>query len=382
MRAKPKVFLLHSEISPYRLPLFEELSKNVNLHVYFCKAKSKKRLWDVSVRGHAFKNTILKSISIGPLIINYSLPVELLTDSYDVYIIDDDPRLTLSKLLTFVVAKILHKPVIVWSGAIEDGYYSKPIDLINRYLFASIRRFVYHYADAFLTYGTKTAEFLTKNGVPEEKIYVGTQSVSESQLKVQMEFAPKDDLKRKLGFENKKIILFLGYFIKRKGVFELMEAYRRLNRDDTVLIMVGAGREEMKLKSLAGGRKDVHFPGYATGTEKANYYAIADIFVLPSHVDTWPMVILEAMVFKLPIITTTGAGCTKELIRKGNIIAVEPGDVNALTISMERLLSDSKMRREMASRSAIIIKEYSIERRVRLFMEAVCYCIPSHLRTN
>jgi len=356
MGDKPRVFLLHSEMSPYRLPLFEELAQKVDLEVYFCQAKSKKRLWNASIEGYSFKSKVLKFINVGPLIINYSLPFELLFRRYQIYIIDDDPRLTFSKLVVFLIAKMFRRPVIIWSGAVEEGYYNKIEDLINRYLFAPIRHLVYHHADAFIAYGHKTADFLAKHGVPREKIYIGTQAVPQvSQIRIN-----KEELKGKLGFSGKKIILFVGYFTKRKGIFELIEAFKQLNHDDTILIMAGAGKEERRLKSLAAGRTDIYFPGYVTGETKANYYAIADIFVLPTFVDPWGLVINEAMMFGLPIITTTGAGAS-ELI-KGNGIVTEPGDVEALRSAMEYLLDNDEVRSEMGVKSREIIKNYTVQR--------------------
>jgi len=357
MGDKPRVLLLHSEMSPYRLPLFEELAQKVDLEVYFCQAKSKKRLWNASTEGYSFKSKILKCINVGPLIINYLLPFELLSKCYQIYIIDDDPRLTFSKLSAFLTAKLLKKPVIIWSGAIEEGYHNKIENLVNRYLFVPIRHLVYHYADAFVAYGQKTVNFLVKNGVPKEKIHIGTQAVPQaSQIQYQIN---KKELKGKLGFSGKKIILFVGYFTKRKGIFELIEAFKQLNRDDTILIMAGAGKEERRLKTLTAGRNDIYFPGYVTGKVKANYYGIADIFVLPTFVDPWGLVINEAMTFGLPIITTTGAGAS-ELI-KGNGIVIEPGDVEALRSAMEYLLDNDEVRSEMGAKSKEIIKNYTIQ---------------------
>lgn len=110
---------------------------------------------------------------------------------------------------------------------------------------------------------------------------MGTQVISDRQVK-RVEIS-----KKALGFPNKKIILFLSYFYKHKGGDVLIEVFKKMNRRDSILIMAGAGEEENTLKSLAEGRGNIYFPEYVLGKEKAKYYSIADIFVLPTFWDSW-----------------------------------------------------------------------------------------------
>jgi len=228
---------------------------------------------------------------------------------------------------------------------------------------------VYRYADAFLAYGPKTRDFLVKNGVPKEKIYIGINAIPETEIKGFMHMINREKLKKQLGFSHKKVVLFVGYFTKRKGIVELIDAFKQINRNDTILIMVGAGPEEKRLKALAEGYSNIYFPGYLEKEEKAKYYAIADIFVLPTFIDPWGLVINEAMMFGLPIITTTGCGAS-ELI-KGNGIVIKPGDIDALRESMKYLIENDEVRTKMGAKSKEIIKEYTIDKAVERIVEVV-----------
>ena len=376
---KPKVFLLHSEISPYRLPLFEELSKKVDLQVCFCQSKSKKRLWDSSTNGYSFKRNVLKFINVGQLIVNYSLPFEITYSGYHVYIIDDDPRLTFSKLFVFLVAKLFRKPIVVWTGAIEEGYYDKMNQLINRHLLSPLRRVVYNYSNAFVPYSSKTMEFLIKNGVPKKKIRNGiSQTIGKKDLNGEVDPSQQKRLKQKLGIKDKKIILFVGYLTGRKGVTELVEAFKQMNRNDAALVIAGAGKDLARLRKAVTGVKNIYFPGYVSGAKKATYYAAADIFVMPTFADPWGLVINEAMMFGLPIITTTAAGAS-ELVQ-GNGVIIEPGNSKALTQALEYLLDNDEIRKEMGRKSREIIKEYTTERAVETFTKAIAYCLNGHSR--
>lgn len=369
METKPKVFHLHPEITPYRLPLFEEFSKRVDLYVLFCKTKSKERLWNASAGGYSFRHEVLRSITIGPVIINYLPPFKALTERYNIFMIDDDPRITLSKIFVFLVAKLRRKTVIIWSEAIDEGYYNKIRDLINRYLLYPIRRLVYHYVDGFVAFGEKTVSFLMQHGVSREKIYSGIQTIPVTGFKNPISEAKKEKLKGALGFSSKKVIFFVGYLTQRKGARELIKAFKQLDRDDAVLIIAGAGKEEGHLRTLAEGSRHIYFTGYVTEQEKAQYYGIADIFVMPSFVDSWGLVVNEAMMLGLPIITTTGAGAST--LVQGNGILVAPGDIKALAQAMGYLLDEDRERKKMGVRSKEIIKDYTIERAAEYLSKAI-----------
>lgn len=376
---RPKVLLLHSEISPYRLPLFEQLSDMMDLLVCFAKHKSGKRFWSTPLDNISFNFKVLKNISIGQLIVNYLLPFEINFAKYQVFIVDDDPRLVLSKLYILLSAKLTGKQVIVWSGAVEEGYYNKLYDIIYRFFLKPLHKIVYNNAAAFLTYGKKTADFLQKNGIGAERIFVGTQAIS---LQNRTGCTPdKNKLKKKLNLDYKVILLFVGYLTHRKGVYDLIKAFKRIKDADVALVIVGAGKLQERLERLTDGADNIFFPGYIDGDLKAEYYQISDIFVLPSYIDPWPVVVLEAMMHNLPVITTTGAGCTADLIDEGNVVIIKPGDVAALQKAMEHLIRDERMRTEMSKKAETARKKFTIENRKKIFIDAIEFCLSSKNRS-
>lgn len=371
---RPKVFLLYSEITPYRLALFEELSKEVDLQVNFFVSKSRKRFWAASTDGYSFRSRVLRYVNIGPLIINYLLPFRLVRERPLVYILDDDPRLIISKIMTFIIAKLKSRPIIIWSESISEPIFGKVKNFIYTYILSGFNLIIYHNANAYLASGQKTEEYLIKKGISKERIYVGTQGLSETELLGQLQIN-RDEAKKQLGLAKKKIVLFVGYLTKRKGIFELVDTFIRMNHDGAMLVIAGAGKEEKQLKKIVGGKDNILFTGYVDGKEKAIYYAIADVFVLPTFIDPWGLVIMEAMMFGLPIITTTKAGAS-ELIQ-GNGIIIEPGDCKALEKAITFLLDNDEQRHEMGQSSLEIIKDYTVERAADTFIEAISFCLNS-----
>lgn len=372
MKRKLKALLLHGEMSPYRLPLFESLAEKVDLDVYECQHRSGRRRWSISPDEYSFKSRLLKFFRMGPFIINYSLPFGLLSRRYEVYILGEDARIVFSECLVFMLAKLFRRPVIIWSGTTERVFYEKYKNIVNKYILEPLNKFIYRYADAFIAYGEQTKKCLLKKGVPPQKIYFGTQVLCTKELMSHAKdiITPSTDI----SFKNKLVILCVSYFDRRKGINYLIEAYKLLNRNDTVLILAGAGREEENLKLLANDRKDIYFPGYIEAKEKAYYYSIADIFVLPTLCDAWGLVVNEAMMFGLPVITTNEAGCAQELI-KGNGFIVDAGNSLVLKEAMEKLLNDDNLRQQMGAVSKKIVKEFIIENAKKTFIDAIDYAL-------
>ena len=366
---KPRVVILHHYSVPYRLPLFEKLSKDWDIRVYFCKSKVKYRLYNDDLKNWSFKGEVLKSISLGQITINYDLFRKLVANTYDICIAQPNYVTFFSTLIMLIHAKVYRKPFVIWSGKIEDtgAFYPLSKKILAKIYPYFCKKLLYPHADAFIAYGKNAKNYLIKNRVPENKIFIGTQVIAEDQIK-RINISKED-----LGF-SKKIILFISYFYKRKGGDILIKAFKKLNRKDAILIMAGAGEEEKKLKSLSEGAENIYFPGYVSGKEKAKYYSISDIFVLPTFWDPWGLVINEAMMQELPIIVTKKAGCSKELI-DGNGFVVKAGDEEGLRTAIEKLLDDGELRRKMGIRSKEIIKKYNIDYAVNAFKNAVEYAI-------
>jgi glycosyltransferase involved in cell wall biosynthesis len=352
MKKKTKLVILHNIISPYRLPLFEELSMKYDLCVYFCKEKTENRLWSTSLENYTFKYKILPSLNIGPLVFNFSLLKELFKNKSDCFIVAENPENAISILTLFVIAKINRGKIILWSERI-DGEIFTLIDLktsnnffwniyynIVKAVYKNYRKYLYSKSDILLPLSSAAENYLKKEGVVKEKIKRSFQIMPESVLE-------KPTITSKpLEFKNKKVILSLGYLTKGKGVDNLIKAFNQLNTSDTVLLIAGAGEQENNLKKLANN-KNIHFLGYVEGIKKANCFSSADFFVFPTHRDVWGFVVNEALYYGLPVISSDRA-CASELIESGKTgFIVKDNDIEGLAKRMEELLNKQKLLVEM-----------------------------------
>jgi glycosyltransferase involved in cell wall biosynthesis len=106
----------------------------------------------------------------------------------------------------------------------------------------------------------------------------------------------------------------------------------------------------------------VRFPGFAQREDLAGLYALAEALVLPTHSDTWGLVVNEAMACGLPIIVSSVAGCSVDLVEDGwNGYVVPPQDSEKLREAIDSLLRRAELKQQMSARSLERIRNYSPE---------------------
>lgn len=146
-------------------------------------------------------------------------------------------------------------------------------------------------------------------------------------------------------FKNKSIkILYVGYLRPAKGVSDLINALHLLKNNgfDVSLKIVGHGEQMPELQDLSiklGLSDSIDFIGeIGFGPELFKIYKSSDLFVLPSMTEGSPRVILEAMAFKLPIISTNVGNIPFLLSNKRGLL-IEPGNTSMLVNEIEKLIT-------------------------------------------
>ena len=159
-------------------------------------------------------------------------------------------------------------------------------------------------------------------------------------------------------------LLFVGRLAGVKGVPLLLQAVAGLRDRYPALrlTLIGDGPERVMLQAQAAtlGIDDiVSFAGYRNQDEVAQALGETDVFVLPSFAEGVPVVLMEAMAARVPVVTTRIAG-VPELVEDGvSGLLVPPGDVQALTDALEALLNDPARRLAMgAAGRARVVADY------------------------
>jgi glycosyltransferase involved in cell wall biosynthesis len=222
--------------------------------------------------------------------------------------------------------------------------------------------------DGFVVPGKSAFEYLRLLGAPAEMIFAAPNAVDNAFFAAQAEEAERQPaaFREKLGLP-RRFILFVGRLVPEKGVFELLEAYAKLEsglRAEVGMVFVGDGlsREDLAQQAKRISPGAVCFPGFAQREDLAGLYALAEALVLPTHSDPWGLVVNEAMACGLPIIVSSVAGCSVDLVEDGwNGYVVPPRDSEKLSVAINSLMRQPELKQRMSMRSLERIRNYSPE---------------------
>lgn len=157
--------------------------------------------------------------------------------------------------------------------------------------------------------------------------------------------------------EKETVVLFVGSEFRRKGLDNLIPAIG----EDMRLFVVGKGERYEHYKKLAeqSGIEDrVHFEGFAE-EDVRNYYAMADVVVLPSLSEAFGMTVLEGMACGLPVVVNQSAGASA-VISHGNdgFVFTKPKELTAILKS----LMNEKLRAKIGANARTSAEEYTWEK--------------------
>ena len=165
----------------------------------------------------------------------------------------------------------------------------------------------------------------------------------------------------------KKIVLFLGSLVPQKGIQILISAMEAVQRryPDTCLVVGGSGylKENLIETAMRSELKDnVVFTSYVPTNRTPLYYRAADIFVLPSFSEAFPLTLLEAGAAGLPIVATDVGGVSDILHDGVNGLITKIGDPEDLAGKITSLLDNKELREEMGKNGRMFAEQYSWEK--------------------
>ncbi|MGQ0568864.1 MAG: glycosyltransferase family 4 protein [Armatimonadota bacterium] len=385
MGDRVRVAFLIGNLAPYRVALLRRIAERegIDVTVFLMSTRERHREWQVAAQGFHAKvlsgwGLPLYTTLAGPttLFVNPTVISELVRGRFDLIV-------TLAwtqpySLQALLVSKFTGVPVFLW----EESIPHEP-SLKKRLVMPLIRRVIQSYA-GYLAASSRCIEYLASFGVERSRIFLFPQVTDHERFTAQGSRFETDQaaLRRELKLpETGPAVMFVGQFIPRKGVLELLDAWRILHArgrsHGAFLVLVGGG--ELRNRLVEEVRRDglessVFVSEFKQQDELPIWYAACDIFVLPSRYDTFGVVVNEAMAAGLPIIATERVGAVGDLVKDGvNGLVVPPGDARALSSALEALIENADRRREMGRMSTELIGGWNVELAVAKFEEAIAW---------
>lgn len=158
-------------------------------------------------------------------------------------------------------------------------------------------------------------------------------------------------IRRELGIDpDSRLILFCGGFTKRKGIYEIAEALPDVDRDDVLFVFVGHYgdlRDELLTALEGSGHNSYEVRWEVPPMALRRWFAIADIFMLPSHAEGRPNTVYEAMASETAVVASAVSGIPEQVVDGETGILIPPRDPDRLSAALNELLRDPDRRREM-----------------------------------
>jgi glycosyltransferase involved in cell wall biosynthesis len=223
--------------------------------------------------------------------------------------------------------------------------------------------------DRVFVAGERAWQYVRRLGVPEAKIRRGMYGVEYDAL------VPLHGQRMQQEGGWPRRFLYVGRYAQEKGIDTLLEAYARYRQsvsDPWPLGCCGGGVLEPMLK----GREGVENFGFRQPAELHDVMRKHGAFVLASHFDPWPLVVVEAAAAGLPIICTEACGSSVEMVRPYyNGIPVATADAQSLADALRWMHDHPGDLPEMGRRGTETAAAYSAQAWARRWYEAARQCL-------
>lgn len=261
---------------------------------------------------------------------------------------------------------------MVFVGSVHDTYsFDLQSQQILREYFLDWRKRLFYYTLLFklekLCYKKFNCLISNTDFVKERLIYF--YNINKERVERVYIGAPIKKVENKNKLTKPYVISFIGGNFQRKGLIPLVQAVKSLCNEgiDTKLIVAGRDKNEKEIKSFIhklGCGDVVHFYGYIPPQNIPSFLMSSHTFAMPSYVEAFGLVYLEAMACGVPVIGTINGG-TKEFIKDGvNGFLCNPYNVTDIADKMKRLLNPVTRNRIIENAYATL-EDYKIESSIR-----------------
>ncbi|MDT3697253.1 MAG: glycosyltransferase family 4 protein [Ignavibacterium sp.] len=202
-------------------------------------------------------------------------------------------------------------------------------------------------ADMLIPCSNFIKEHLIKNfKIKEERLKVIYNSVDQSEI---FTGRSKEEIMSELNIQPDNFVI--GYFGRldylEKGIDILLEAFRLLSETNKniFLLLIGNGKDENEIKSFISVHQ-LNAKVFNSKKDIYNYYQLIDVYVLPSRIEPFGIVILEAAIMKKPVVASNVDGIPELIDHEINGLLFEPENIDDLITKIIKILDNPKLKNE------------------------------------
>ena len=246
-------------------------------------------------------------------------------------------------------AKLLHKPLVITQHVATVKHSNSFVMFVQRLVYSSIGKKLFAQSEKVIVYNKIVEQFLAeKMSVSNEKMLKVRNGVELARYSKATE-EEKSAARTKLNLpQDRKLALFVGRFVPKKGYREFYEA----RGDEYDLVFVGSGTLPQEWKDADG----VHVLGEMPHKDMVNVYQAVDMLVAPSKGELFTLVMQEAFACGLPVIATNEDEYHEFDLDKNKIVLCEPVS-NILKSEMTKLAHDEQKLEDMSRYSQELSRE-------------------------
>ena len=370
--------ILTSHPIQYNSPWFRALAQKVDLKVYYAHQQTPRQQadagfgvafdWDIDLLS-GFEYKFLRNVAHKPNVNNFwgcdtpDIMKEIHRQQFDAFIVMG----WYLKCYWQAIWACHHASIPVFVRG--DSQLLTPRSSLKQMLKTAVYPLLFRQIDGFLVVGQLAREYLQYYKVPDRKLFHVPHFIDNAWFqKNSLAISPQQrhQIRLELGATDEDtVILFVGKFMKLKRPLDVIEALQILHLQSCKVhgVFVGDGELTQTLSEAAEkANVTCRFEGFRNQTELPQYYAGADVLVLPSDSETWGLVVNEAMACGLPAIVSDSVGCGPDLVTDTQTGYTFPtGNSSALADCIKALILRKRSGYNFQTAVRAKINNYSID---------------------
>lgn len=356
-----KVLIVFNHPAPYKVKLFNELAKYIDLTVIFERDKASDRNKSFyEEKEYKFKLVKISGLKLGrENIISGGIIKHLKKNEYDLIIMNGYSQFAEMKTISYLVKHNTPYTLYINGGIVKTKESKFKRKLKTKYISR---------ANNYLSPDENSNHYLVYYGADKSKIYNYPYSTiyAEEILKSPVNQEHKFELREETNIREEKVFVSCGQLIKRKNYLELIKKWQEVN-PNYGLYIIGDGKEKQHLENYIKENKihNVHLLGYMKRKDLFNFYHLSDAFIFPSDEDIYGHVINEAMSQGLPVISTPNVNASRKLIKDGyNGYIIQSLENEGLSKAIDNIIKDN-----LSNNALETARENTIEKMVEVHLD-------------